>query len=342
MRPDVLWWLHDRVWEINVKNNAAIALCLVSLANVFAEANASDCALKRLASVDLVVAQEILVPVVVGERQMPMKLSTSAAFNGISEEAVTSLGLRRRQLASNILLQGAHGRAKDYVAVDPLQIGNVRIHDVTFVIDTVPDQGSQSLGTLGMTVFSRVDLELDLAHKKLALYSQDHCPGKVVYWSDHWAAIPMYRSETDNMYFPVELEGKKLEATIATGINTSSLEEAVSRRLYGFDEHSPDIDMRPGEDGRLRAHYRAMKITANGLEVTNADVVLQPTWEKCKLTLDKAPSHAVGFDGCLSRYPLVLGRDVLEKLHLYFAMGEKVLYFTGADASKDVVPGRTD
>jgi hypothetical protein len=35
-----------------------------------------------------------------------------------------------------------------------------------------------------------VDFELDLAHNKLSLFSQDHCPQVGLYWSDTYASVP--------------------------------------------------------------------------------------------------------------------------------------------------------
>jgi hypothetical protein len=35
-----------------------------------------------------------------------------------------------------------------------------------------------------------------------------------------------------------------------------------------------------------------------------------------------------GYIGCFGAYPLILGREVLNRLHLYVSVGENRLYFT--------------
>lgn len=327
-------------WDVKIGVNAAVSLLF--LGNVFAEANASDCSLKRLASVDLIVDKWVLLPVTVSQNHVFMSLTTSSSYNLISEEGVISLGLSKRRLPSAMSIQIGREQAKEYVAVDWIQIGNTRMQNVDFIVDVPSDNHplrptGAVVASLGMLMFGKLDLELDLSHKKLGLYSQDHCAGKAVYWSDHASAIPLYRGQAGDFYFVVELNGRKLEAGISTLLEYSSLEEAASRSLFGIDMQSPGIE-RKATNGGTRAFLKVVTITAQGIAITNADVMLQSTWEGCKLNLNKPATHAVGFDGCLSRYPLLLGRDVLEKLHLYLATGEKVLYVTSADASRAAAP----
>lgn len=133
-----------------------------------------------------------------------------------------------------------------------------------------------------------------------------------------------------NYYFPVELEGKKLDATISTDV-TTTLQEAVSKKVYGFDRHSSDIKWMSIGGRASEPYFMAMKVTAEGFNVTNANVRLVPTSVNCKLTLRKAPYDAVGFDWCMNVYPLTLGLDVLKGLHLYFAKKEGMLYLTSAN-----------
>lgn len=326
-----------------MKIRVTAAFSLLFLANVLAEANASDCSLERLASVDLVVDKLVLLPVTVGQNHVFMSLSTSRMINLISEEGVTTLGLSKRRVPSTMHIQIGREQVKEYVVVDSIRVGHAGIQNVEFVVDVPSDDyplrpTGAVVASLGMLMFGNLDLELDLSHKKLGLYSREHCAGKAVYWSDHATAIPLYRGQAGDFYFVVELNGKKLEAGISTSREFGSLEEAVSRRLFGIDTHSPGIETKATVEG-TRAFLKGVTISAQGIEITNADVMLQATWGGCKVNLDKPATHAVGFDGCLSRYPFVLGRDALEKLHLYFATGEKILYLTSADASRDAGPG---
>jgi hypothetical protein len=53
--------------------------------------------------------------------------------------------------------------------------------------------------------------------------------------------------------------------------------------------------------------------------------------EGCVLGSAGYPDSALGYSGCYGRYPLVLGRAALRKLHLYFASREKLIYFSPSD-----------
>jgi hypothetical protein len=177
-----------------------------------------------------------------------------------------------------------------------------------------------------------MDIELDLANRKMNLFSQDHCPGQVVYWSKTSDSAPIRFGTLGEFYFPMELEGKKLETTLATGNATTSLSTDVTRKLYNFDSHSPDVETETDAAGRTTAHYRAMKLSGQGIQIINAHILLvdRPPNDACQLT---SRSGAAAYEGCFGAHPLQLGQNVLSKLHIYIATKEKVLYFTPATSA---------
>jgi len=303
-------------------------------------ASAEECHLDRVAQVELQVGDQVLFPARLNGHDFRVALYTAGDYSLISNEVVDALKLKRRALDPSINIFLGAQRATQSVFIDSLQIGNAELRHAQFVVDPPLDRWShrpsgEVAANASLSVFGTLDVELDMAHRKLALYSPEHCPRIGVYWADIAAETPIYRGYLGNLYFPMELDGKLVEATFSAETATTSLEEMVSSKLYGFDRHSPGIEMRPGADGKPEPYYKAMKITAKGLAVTNADVRLKPTWSACHLAFNKPTDHAVGFDGCLGRYPLNLGRDVLEKLHLYFAVKEGVLFYT---RSEDMTP----
>jgi len=198
--------------------------------------------------------------------------------------------------------------------------------------------GKPVFGVLGSESFAGVDFELDFSRGKLNFFSQDHCPGRVVYWADDWGSAPLLVSKLGTFYFPVELEGQKVEATFASAEPLTRLTTDVAKRLYGFDEKSPgvEVEVLPGYR-RPVAHYRAMQLTAPEMLVKNVHVRLakRPSGV-CPLLMPAPESGAVGYD-CNS-YPMALGRNVLSKLRLYFALRERKLYFTLADRTFPQAP----
>jgi hypothetical protein len=243
----------------------------------------------------------------------------------------SELKLQRHALPFGFHMQIGSDQAKYAVYLASLIIGNMELTRVEFVVSPSP-LFQPRVAVLGMMTFRGVDIELDLHNKRIALYSQDHCPGKVPYWTDQMATMPIRVGWSGMLYFPVELEGRKVEASISTSMSTSSLEDSVSRAVYGFGENSPDVQTTLNSAGQPQSYYRAMKLTASGFQITEADVMLTPSWNGCRLVLHKGPDKAAGFEQCIGRYPLLLGRDVLEKLHLYLATREGTLYLSAAEA----------
>ena len=196
-----------------------------------------------------------------------------------------------------------------------------------------------SIGSIAIPTLSGVDYELDFAHNKLNLFSANHCPGNVVYWTDTAAAIPYTIDSIGIPVFPIELDGKKISAALQVGGSNTRLKTDVSKALYGFDEHSPGIRTDTSDSDKTVNHYRAMKMTLPGLSVTNADVQLVPGLDKrCDLSPDSGPDHSATYTKCFGNPPLFLGLDVLRHLRLYFATEEHILYVTAADATREVAP----
>ena len=306
-----------------------------------ADSVAAKCSLKRLASVHFtVIDHRLYLPVTAADRGAWVVLDTKAIVGTIQKQYVHDFAHRTyTQLPYPTPL----------AIIEPFQLGAAKFERVDLAVVPefrsvpVPPGGDPLIGSLAMDAFAHKDFELDFKASQINLYSQDHCPGSVVYWASSYASIPMQLSPEGTYYFPVELDGQKIEATLQTNWGPSQLFTDVSRGVFGFDENSPDVEHRVDDTGKALTHYRAMSLTAKGLKVTNADVVLSPNPLRahCK-SFGKAPDTdgAVRYLGCGNFVaPLRIGLQVLEQLHLYFATKERVLYFTSADTGPADAPG---
>jgi hypothetical protein len=292
-------------------------------------AEAKDCQLKQYAALDLSVAPNgaFLVPVTLKGTHAFMILNTSSAFSTITASAASELALQVKTIASDMQMRAGAKSIQKVAWANGLVIGSVAFKSIDLLVISIIDLNpfdTQVIGTLGMNAFSSVDVELDAANRKLNLYSQDHCPGHVVYWSKTYDSAPIRFGDMGEFYFPMELDGKKLETTLATGQSTTTLYTDVTRKLYNFDSRSSDTD--------ATGNYRAMKLSGEGIDIINAHVQLidLPATSSCTLS---SRFNVASYDGCLGRHPLQLGRNVLTKLRLYIATKEKVLYFTPAGVS---------
>jgi gag-polyprotein putative aspartyl protease len=318
---------------------AAIAtLCFTAnLGLAISSANAKDCRLARLGSIDFeIVNNQLLVPVTIDGHAGRMLLDTADISTLLRGDDVQQFGLKPGNLPASADVRFGAAKITQFSHVAALDVGAVHFGKADLlVIPTAAAAGRPPwIGILGMNAFSKVDFELDFSQHKLNLYSQDHCPGAVVYWTDKFSSAPLIRGPLGNYYFPIELEGKKIEAAFSTAEGNNFLTTEVTRSLYGFDEKSPDIETKTDGVSGSQAQYRAMTLAATGFQVNNAQIRLV-TAKKADCSLTHGPGNAAIYTGCMGgEAPLKLGLNVAQHMHLYFATKEKVLYFTDAAASK--------
>jgi hypothetical protein len=299
-----------------------------------------DCRLKQLASIDLKIDSTVLAPVVVNGTQSYMGLLTGSSGSSISQKAAAEMMLPLHPPPAIF----AKGSATVGIAsIDSFSLGSFPLGEISFRVNSNLDLKAgenmpEFIGWFGMQSLFGMDFEFDFAHNKLNLFSIDHCDGKVVYWTDTATSVPYALDALGTVVFPMELDGKRIEATVQASIAHTRLKTDVSKKVYGFDENSAGIKSENTEAGKPQSHYLAMKMTAKGLSVTNADVYLVAGNKACVVSSNVGPEHAVGYANCSGNPPLLLGLDILRHLRLYFATKEHVLYFTAADAASDVAP----
>ena len=315
----------------------APALCAISAS---ASEPAKKCGLKQYASLPITYSSKgwAEIPLLIDNHPVRMIFDTGSAESVIGSSAVQQLGLKVEHLQLVGITAGKE-HLESVAFVHALMLGNALVKNTTILIMPTHPSEDQSVerfpvGRLGMDLLSGVDVELDLGHDKVNLFSAEHCPGVVVYWADQAAVIPMRRGDLKDLYFVMELDGKKLQTKVSTAGPLSALSTRVTRSLYGWDEDSPGVQALT-EDGTTR-HYRNMTLTAGGLQVLNTQVMLVKDTSACmkQAHLRNDADGATGFEGCGNVYPLHLGLNVLKKLRLYLATKEQKLYITPADAHK--------
>jgi len=328
--------------------NTLWTLALASLVAVSSTALANepeqpkDCGPpQQLASIDLTVGGAVLVPVTLDGKSAWMVLETASGWSMLGQQAAADFGLTLSDMPYGVIVNVGNDHVRNVAVIDSFAMGGFEYRKSKMMVSPQATPlhvvaGRPVIGFMGLDFFAAVDFELDFAKRKLNLFSQDHCPGKVVYWADSFQSVPLLRSITGEFFFPMELDGKKVEAALAISSPVTSLTTDVTQKLYGFDENSSGVEVQPTAAGQPVAHYRAMKLTASGLQAEDVKVTLRAPIKHCKMEVGMVrKSRAAGYSGdCLGVFPLLLGRNVLEGLHLYFATRENVMYFTPASATK--------
>ncbi len=170
------------------------------------------------------------------------------------------------------------------------------------------------VGTLGPDFFLQYEVEFDFAAHKMNLFSQDHCPGQVVYWThDPAAAIPFKLDEAGHIVVDATLDDHDIKAIIDTGATTSALKMAGAQSLFDLSPGSPGmtkISSNTATGGNYKYTFKTLSLA--GMNFNNPMIVLVG---------DANPAGQ-----------LLLGGHQLNKLHLFISYKEHLLYATAANA----------
>lgn len=295
---------------------------------------AGQCRLKQVASFDVGQSSDgaPLVPVKIGDTLEYFELDPSAAISAITAKAADELGLRRTSVPQNLIWFIGGERMKEKVTTS-LKIGDAEVHAYLGLSYGPISDDPRVAGILAFDLLHMMDLELDLAHHKVNLFSQDHCKGRVVYWTRTAAvaAIPLnVRGNGQEPFkFNMKLDGKTLETQLRLTSAHGQLNSIVAERKFGIRDNDP-------EDAGASHVFKTLD--ADGITILNPSIqIYQASWVCAGREIiigNGAPVHsATAHRRCYGAAPLYLGTSEVSSLRMYFAFGERMLYATAANAN---------
>jgi hypothetical protein len=331
---------------------AALVIAVAALPWRHARA-AEDCSLKQVASIPAHLAPNgaLVMDVTVNDTAATrLRLATESDFSYLTEAFARGHDMPVETLHGNYHTNGRN-LLDQVTRIRSLQLGTARSTYEGFAIIDGGVDGSDgsAVGGLGADYLANYDVEIDLADGKVNLWSQDHCPGKVVYWANEYFRAPLtFRDDRSRFNrrgaflrkrpeLDVVADGKTLHAMIATAMGNVVLRQAVAEGTYGLAADTPAMT-RDGTwrnaDGKPFDRY-AHSFGSLGL----GDVTLHDTPAKIE-PIDIAahdPNTGSNFNELNIDQPdLYLGMRLLQKFRLYIAYREAVLYYTIASPPKQV------
>jgi hypothetical protein len=296
------------------------------------------CEMKQYATVDIEVTSNggVLVPVQINGHDAWMSLNMSSGMPIIGPQTLQMLGLKPIAVSeTNLFSNGA--RITQQVKVDSLRMGKANFTDWMLYVN--PGQGRPpqmykgrpTVGVLSAVFMNVVDMELDIAGRKMNLFQHTLCKGEAVYWGGEVTALNLFTDKAGLMYFPMEVDGKRVETSLNTQDRRSLLSERVTRDFFGFKIGSSGVRIETvrGQNGKpVKLGQKEMSLSAKGLELSDMTFTIQgDRAPRCAPTTNRE-SGAIGFDRCNSIVPMELGTDVLQHLRIYIASKENRIYFT--------------
>jgi hypothetical protein len=298
---------------------------------------AESCTLTRHAVIPFTTdnSAHIYLPATLAERSTRLSIDTGGMWSLINEPLAKRLNLKIRTHNSGFV-DVSGGPIDKYVIVPGMKLGDLSFPiPVEFFIDRIPQDRplEEDGGTLGLNIFTHMDLEIDNAGKTVSLFTQDNCAaGDVVYWADE-AVTLKYRAEREraptggrlgrpksHITLPIvgaELEGEDIRVLFDTGATITALDIDLAKRRFGIGPGSPGVQpagrayLPSGRTVELYS-YTFKTLTISGIRFENV------------------PVHLGEFETA----ELILGMHELKLLRLYFAFKDGLVHVTAADAKR--------
>lgn len=303
-----------------------IAACLVFVLTASA-ANAENCQLKQLASLEVIATDDGLIVPVTLENQTGgyMTLDLANSVSVLNEATVRRFDLHRQSIDQNVtvIIDGTQLHQK---AEANVQLGGSKGNAWIGIMPDYKTSDPRVVGILGMDILNQFDIELDLGHDKVNLFSHDHCKGQVIYWTRTApvAAVPMTFRGNMEFVIPMTLDNKQVNAEISTGPR-AVLNGNIAHDLFGLEnangEHTFDM------------------ISVDGLGITHPKLgIYKDDTAGCNggATLRDVPlltERNPDFQRCYGRADLFLGLSQLKHLRVFLAYKERMMYATAANAN---------
>jgi len=268
----------------------------------------APCRLIRIGSVPMEMdgTGRITVPVTFNGVEKRIMVDTGAAASAVTAATATELKLAAEEKRSRgyIVMWGGN-KASRIVTVNEFGIAGMKGKDFLFF---VINRYLESAGLLGGDIFRSNDVDLDFANAKFTMFSADHCPGQVVYWTrGPYAAVP-FEVNDNHISVKLKLDGKDVTAILDTGASDTDM--SLEKASWEFD-----LDKKLLAKSR---HYPFKTLSLGGINVANPAIMLVP---------DKESVLMGQYSGNIN---MIMGMGVLRRLHLYIAYKEKMIYVTPA------------
>ena len=303
---------------------------------------AADCGpLKLINQVQLRAAGEgrrELISVSINGSEKTFLLDTGTFVSAVSQSVVKELDLPMRQ--GNTTLYTMGGGASSYqAAVNEFGYGRAKIHNSDLSVLNL----SGIDGLLGLDFLGPYDADLDFGSDMLRIFSQDHCEGGVLYWQAPAIGVVPFRVLDGHLTVPVTLDGRQVNAIIDTGSPRTDMSQDTARYVFSLTLGAPGVEEAGdfANDPKYKIYSHTFDSLSFGdITVKNPRMTLVPDLiGRGGERQQQAGNRAKLYSDEIKLPELIIGMNILRKLHIYMAFKEQRLYVSPASvAGAQVAP----
>jgi hypothetical protein len=326
----------------------AAVILLATASGADAADKADRCAPQVLADVELGMtpAGDVYLPASLNGHDVYFRLAIGSGVPWILESAVEPLGLKILTRTGGAEVKAGGQRITQYANLVKMKVGayGLLTRAALVVPGTEPPdtfEGRPVVGTMGSTLIRNVDAELHLSERRFRLLKPFACFDRTpVYWGAEAAALPMRFDEAHTLVFALEIDGNKVESSLLNGSSISTIDVAVTREFFGFDQDSAGVQVYPSPEGGSQALFHAMSLTGRALTITDVPVLMSTRTNgvKCK-TGYLSQLRAIGYENCVNSVPFNLGTDLLTRMRVYISPKRRTVYISTVGAPAPGAPG---
>jgi hypothetical protein len=168
----------------------------------------------------------------------------------------------------------------------------------------------------------KTPLTMDLTNDSLKLFMPSDCGANVVHWqNDGVAVIPLAVSNAHQLFVPLKLDDKRVNALIDTGYAHSELSLDIAEAWFDLKPGMPDMEDVTSDKSLLTKDNKRYKHQFEKLEI-QALAFSKPT-------IYLQNSEFYGFVGnSNARYNFIFGMEQMRKLHIYLSYRQGRMYVT--------------
>jgi len=292
-------------------------------ANLARAADAPDCKpLQLLNSIKMTTNADrsrFYVPVTINGAPKNFLLDTGGGLTQITQSAVNELKLEGT--FTRIIMRDLYGHASDRaVRVKTFDLGRQRGENMRIQVSAIPTLSDDAAGLLSTDLFLQYDIDLDFGADRLNYFSQDHCEGRIAYWTERPLAVLPVDLSGGHLNVDVTLDGKVFHAILDTGAPVTTTGTNAVANTFNLQPGSPELPVIKEDKD-----HPAIKFYAHNFDrLSFGDIaVLHPQ-------IELMPQLTMWGGGDPMLRNIIIGINVLRQLHIYIAYKEKKLYITPA------------